>query len=203
MSNRTVNCPNCQVELEPEDRFCKDCGASMGVRKTPRVRQSDAEGEDIVGIVPQVVEVKGILGLSTEFMTMIVTSKRLILAVQPEKLNEQHTDLEEKYEAYVIERETTWREFMDSYDFYSEPWMKYQTWHPDDIVAEQPGNRCIEYPSIEDAVLELYTQEEDHMDSLKLKVGGNMLDLSLPWGNGHLVQKVLSEVMEFSVVRLE
>ncbi|MBI3926862.1 MAG: hypothetical protein HY319_15100 [Armatimonadetes bacterium] len=161
------------------------------------------DDERLVGIIPQVAEVKGFLGMSTDFMTLVVTNRRLILAEQPSEMNDQHTDLEWKIEELIKEQETTWKEFMGSHDFSEAPWMKYWKMDPDSILAEEASNRCFTFQAIDDAVLEPYSDEGDHMDSIKIKAGGAYLDLSLPWGNGREAHKILAAVMNLSVVQGE
>ena len=188
-----ASCSQCHNSMEPEDQFCTQCGAAA-----PRL--SAHHGEPILGVIPQVVEVKGILGLSTKFMTLVVTPRRLILAEQPYEMNDQHTEYEWKIEDHISKNATTWREFMQTTDFSSAPWSGYQSMSAAEIMAEQPHNRSIPIEAIDDLLLELYSDEEDHMDSIKLTTGGALLDLTLPWGNGLEAQKILAQVKDMRVV---
>ena len=190
-----LTCLQCQSAMDREERFCTRCGAPA-----PAPAVVSPQGEVIVGLIPQVVEVKGFLGLGTKFMTLVVTNRRLILAQQPEEMDEQHTEYEWKIEALIQEQGTTWRDFMESSDFSTAPWSRYQLLSPDAIQAEQPNNRSIPLDAIEELRLELYTEEDDHMDSLQLRTGGKLLDLSLPWGNGRTAQKILAGVTNLQVL---
>jgi hypothetical protein len=92
---------------------------------------------------------------------------------------------------------------MEEYDFSSAPWNKYRTWIPEDIRAEHRDNKFIDLKAIEKASLELYRDEEDHMDMLCIRIHRDTFEFSLPWGNGLHAQSLLSQVLDLQVCREE
>jgi len=152
----------------------------------------------VLGVVPQVVEVKGFLGSKTTFLTLVVTDRRLIFAEQSEEMWDLMDAEEKRMMVRFGHQSQDWRTFIASFDFGSPPWRVYQTKDPDRIVAESRENAVVPLPEIQSVQITLNADPDDedgNSSSLLIRRLSGDLDFELPWGNGDEAQRLLSQVI--------
>lgn len=182
-------CSQCGTALEANTSFCTQCGSP--VEGTPQPQQTAG----VLGVLPQVVEVKGFLGQGTRFMNLIVTNRSLILAHQLDAMEDAMDSLSEPLDQALVASGDLWRQLADAYSFPARPWDCYQSMDVQAILREHPENVEIPIAELQSVRLELSEDPESHSDTLYLETGSQTLDLDLPWGNGHLARELLSRVV--------
>ncbi len=166
---------------------------------TPPTPATMPAAERVIGVIPQVVEVKGFMGMKTTFMNLVVTDRRLIFAVQSDAMWDIMDAEEKKMELEFEHRGGAWRQYLASHDFGSAPWRVYETMDPESIAREHPDNRTIPLGQLSLVVLVLNKDPDCRGDDLKITSAGQEQDFGLTWENGEEAQRVLSRVVPVQV----
>lgn len=227
MSNPGQFCGQCGAAMGPEDRFCGACGARRAVPPTavppthlppvpieafappprPRVPPPPPamplspgvpSGEErVLGVVPQVVLVKGFLGAKTIFLNLMVTDRRLVFAEQSEALWDQMDAYEKELKAEFDDYEGDWRSFVASRDFSSAPWQGYLGQAPAQLLTSLGRGFVVPLGEVQSVHLTLRAgTDPDFCNSTLLIQGtGQSWDLELPWGNGDEAYRLLSPLI--------
>ncbi len=199
-------CVRCGAGLGLADRFCGRCGApgvpippsSSAAPPLPTPAAASAT-ERVIGIIPQVVEVKGFMGVKTTFMNLVVTDRRLIFAIQSDAMWDIMDAEEKKMEVEFEHRGGQWREYLASHDFGSAPWRAYETMDPEAIAREHPDNRAIPLDQLGSVSVVMNKDPDCRGDDLKITSAGQEKDFGLTWENGEEVNRVLSRVVPVQV----
>lgn len=133
-------------------------------------------------MVPQVVEVKGFLGMGTRFMNLVVTGRGVILAQQSETLEERMDAFEELPPTERFARPDA-------------PWAVYLGMDREQILREDPRNSEILFTALRSVRLTLDDDPDAPSDTLHLVTDEGTLELDLPWGNGRQAQKLLEPLV--------
>jgi hypothetical protein len=204
-------CEQCGSMIYENERFCTSCGTAIvpvkqapapqwqpPVDRAPAPVFQTAE-EQVLGIVPQVIFVKGFLGLKMKFMFLVVTNRRLIFVNQSDIIEAASDAEEEKMDAQYKIQGGSWRAFISSYNFGSPAWQCYLTRAPDQILAEDACNFEILIPDIASVGIMLREDPEDpstHISDLIIQTrDGEKHAYDLTWGNGDEVHRLLSCVI--------
>jgi hypothetical protein len=158
--------------------------------------------EEVLGVIPQVVRVKGFLGMKTTFLNLVVTDQRLLFANQSEAMWDL-TDAEEKrLEAAFEQQSQDWRRFVASYDFGTPPWQVYFAMAPDLILAEDRENLAIPISDVEFVQVTLSRDPDLHSSTLMVRTRSEEHEFELPWGNGEQAHHILAQVLPLGRARL-
>lgn len=226
MGNPGTFCGRCGAAFGAQDRFCGACGAPRAVTPAvapPPVSQVPLEAfappprppvpppppaapvpprvtpgeERVVGVVPQVVLVKGFLGAKSVFLNLVVTDRRLVFAEQSEELWDQMDALEKQLKADFDDYEGDWRSFVASRDFGAAPWQGLLAQAPDQLIASLGQGFVVPLGEVQSVHVTLRADTDpDFCNSTLLIQGeGQSWDLELPWGNGDEAQRLLSRVV--------
>ncbi|MGV8040654.1 MAG: hypothetical protein AB2L07_11420 [Thermoanaerobaculaceae bacterium] len=226
MGNPGSFCGKCGAAFGPQDRFCGACGAPRAVAPAaapPPIPQVPFEafappprppvpppppaapipssvasgGEWVLGVVPQVVLVKGFLGAKTVFLNLVVTDQRLIFAQQSEDMWDQMDALEKQLKADFDDYEGDWRSFMASRDFSAAPWQGVLAQPPDQLLMSLGRGFVVPLGEVQSVHVTLRADTDpDFCNSTLLIHGGTQSwDLELPWGNGDEARRLLSRVV--------
>lgn len=219
-------CGRCGAAFGSEDRFCGACGAPRMVTPAaapppvppvpleafappPRppvpppppampVPPSVPSGEErVLGVVPQVVLVKGFLGAKTIFLNLVVTDRRLIFAQQSEEMWDQMDAYEKELKAEFDDYEGDWRSFMSSRDFGLAPWQGYLAQAPNQLLASLGQGFVVPLGEVQSVEITLRADTDPDFCNSTLLVQGvsQAWDLELPWGNGDEAHRLLSHVV--------
>ncbi len=196
-------CGQCGSPLVPGDRFCGTCGTAQTSTPQPHSEATpaphpDTGQETALGVIPQVVEVKGLFGKNTIFMNLVVTNQRLIFAHQSEAMWDMMDGEEKKMEAEFEGIGGSWREFIALRDSSTRPWNVYTGMAPDLILAESRGNFEMPVESLEGVEIRLHDDPEDsslHSSDLVLTTASGERSFDLPWGNGDEAHRILLQVV--------
>jgi len=148
----------------------------------------------VLGVVPQLVQVKGFLGKDTTFMNLVVTNQRLLVAHQPDALWDRMDALEKDREKRFPQSGLTWREFLAAGDPSPGPWEYYRSLPPERILAEQPGNYAFALLDIALVTIKQGSDPQTEGDTLVIQHQDAFHEFFLPWGNGEEANRVIGIV---------
>lgn len=153
-------------------------------------------GERVLGVVPQVVQVKGFFGAKTTFLNLVVTDQRLIFAQQSEEMWDQMDAYEKEMKAEFEDRSEDWRTFIASHDFRAAPWQMYLGQSPEQILAAVGHGFAIGLGDVQSVHITLRADTDPDFCNSTLLIQGvsQAWDLELPWGNGDEAHRLLSGV---------
>lgn len=225
MSNPGRFCGQCGASVGPEDRFCGTCGARSATAlppppmpmpplpieafappplppapppaPVPVPQAAPSGGERVLGVVPQVVHVKGFLGAKTTFLNLVVTDRRLIFAQQSEEMWDQMDAVETELKAEFEDRSEDWRTFIASHDFRTAPWQVYLGQSTDQILAAAGQGFAVGLGDVQSVHLTLRADTDPDFCNSTMLVQSVLQtwDLELPWGNGDEAYRLLSSVI--------
>jgi hypothetical protein len=153
--------------------------------------------ERVLGVVPQVVHVKGFLGSKTTFLNLVVTDRRLILAEQSEQLWDLMDAFEKEMKARFEDSSEDWRTFVAAYDYTSAPWLSYLAMHPDQILTGAGERFAIGLGEVQSVAITLQADADPDFCSstLLIRTASQSWDLELTWGNGDEAYRLLSPLV--------
>lgn len=196
--SQTNTCPSCGASITPESRFCPLCGKPVQVdaNTPPSMPIVSPESSSLPSSIPQegVVSVIGMVTrktgiFSSELYHMVITEKRLILALQTRE--DQANDVKKAREKAKQEGKNLLGQI--GAQMATRSGEKYLNTSPDLILRENPKNFAFSFDDIIKVSVFSGDSEDNSPDSMEIKTAAQKMKFTIT--NAYHVEKQLKQVL--------
>jgi len=194
-------CSACGAPLNPEARFCGQCGQSLPAAPIfspqapavpqPPLPQPAAIQEPVLGVIPYASQKKGLFKSIT--YNLVITPQRIIFATLTDQMMKDEAQnaaeqAKNQGKGFLARTAAVWGSRTGF-------WQKYLTMPVEQILSQHPDNTYIPHSQIKSARIHMGDIEDNSPDVLRIDSIAGKMNLELRNTNTNDARKLLKQVL--------